>query len=196
MEKIVDLYNYAVKQQPTNEELLAHLFMSYVRLEDFKSQQATALQLYKAHPKNAYYFWAVMSVYLQGMRGPENAISAKRQIYLTLAQRMIDKVILENRLESDQELYLYLQILRHQEKHQQALDFIEDSNKDYEKLCLNVPIDFRLKLYKDLHKWCESQSLLKELLCQELVQIILYQVHMSSIYTYLSIQFIFSLILG
>lgn len=167
MEKIVDLYNYAVKQQPTNEELLAHLFMSYVRLEDFKSQQATALQLYKAHPKNAYYFWAVMSVYLQGMRGPENSVSAKRQIYLTLAQRMIDKVILENRLESDQELYLYLQILRHQEKHQQALDFIEDSNNGYEKLCLNVPIDFRLKLYKDLHKWCESQTLLKELLCQE-----------------------------
>lgn len=170
MDKIVDLYNYAVKQQPTNEELLAHLFMSYVRLEDFKSQQATALQLYKAHPKNAYYFWAVMSVFLQGMRGPEHTNPAKRQIYLTLAQRMIDKIIQENRLESDQELFLYLQILRHQKKYQEALDFIEDSNNVCEKLCLNVPVHFRLNLYKDLCKWRESQSLLKDLLCEELVK--------------------------
>lgn len=65
MDKIVELYNHAVKQQPANEELLAHLFISHVRLEDFKSQQSVALQLYKAHPKNAYYFWAVMSVVLQ-----------------------------------------------------------------------------------------------------------------------------------
>lgn len=65
MDKIVEIYNYAVKQSPNNEELLAHLFISHVRLEDFKSQQSVALQMYKAQPKNAYYFWAVMSVVLQ-----------------------------------------------------------------------------------------------------------------------------------
>lgn len=61
----MEIYSYAVKQSPNNEELLAHLFISHVRLEDFKSQQSVALQMYKAQPKNAYYFWAVMSVVLQ-----------------------------------------------------------------------------------------------------------------------------------
>lgn len=65
MDKIVEIYNYAVKQSPNNEELLAHLFISHVRMEDFKSQQSVALQMFKAQPKNAYYFWAVMSVVLQ-----------------------------------------------------------------------------------------------------------------------------------
>lgn len=169
VDKIADLYNYAVKMQPNNEELLAHLFMSHVRLEDFKAQQATALQLYKAHPKNAYYFWAVMSVFLQGVRGPERSNVTKKQIYLSLAQRMIDKMIQDNRLESDQELFLYLEILRNQHKYQEALDFIEDSNNVYQKLCLKVPVDFRLQLYKDLRKWRESHNLLKDLLCEELV---------------------------
>ena len=65
VDKIVEIYNYAVKKSPNNEELLAHLFISHVRLEDFKAQQSVALQMYKAQPKNAYYFWAVMSVVLQ-----------------------------------------------------------------------------------------------------------------------------------
>ena len=65
VDKIVELYQNAVKQNPGNEELMAHLFISHVRVEDFKTQQSVALQLYKFQPKNAYYFWAVMSVVLQ-----------------------------------------------------------------------------------------------------------------------------------
>lgn len=63
--KITELYNHAAKLSPGNEEILAHLFISYVRLDDYESQKSVALQLYKVHPKNAYYFWAVMSVVLQ-----------------------------------------------------------------------------------------------------------------------------------
>lgn len=59
------MYTDAVKQVPTNEEVLSHLFMSYVRINDFKSQQMVAMQLYKVKPKNPYYFWAVMSIILQ-----------------------------------------------------------------------------------------------------------------------------------
>lgn len=50
---------------PGNEEILSQLFMAYVRVKDFQSQQVVALQLYKLKPKNPYYFWAVMSIVLK-----------------------------------------------------------------------------------------------------------------------------------
>lgn len=52
-------------KEPNNEELLSHLFMSYVRLDDYKKQQDVGMALYKLIPKNPYFFWSVMSLYLQ-----------------------------------------------------------------------------------------------------------------------------------
>lgn len=63
--KICEMYDAASKKDPTNEEILTNLFMSHVRLGDYKQQQQTALRLYKVKPKNPYYFWAVMSVVMQ-----------------------------------------------------------------------------------------------------------------------------------
>lgn len=54
-----------MKKSPTNEELFSHLFMAYVRLGDYKKQQTVAMNLYKLKSKNPYYFWAVMSLYMQ-----------------------------------------------------------------------------------------------------------------------------------
>lgn len=65
MERICNVYKNAAKKQPCNEDLLSQLYMAYVRVNDYKSQQTVALQLYKAIPKNPYYYWAVMSVVLQ-----------------------------------------------------------------------------------------------------------------------------------
>ena len=55
-------YEQASKKDPTNEEFLTHLFMSYVRLEEYKKQQITAINLYKIKLKKPYYFWSVMSL--------------------------------------------------------------------------------------------------------------------------------------
>ena len=55
------MYEAAVKKDPSNEEFLSHLFMSYVRTGSYKNQYLIAMQLYKQKPKNPYYFWAVMS---------------------------------------------------------------------------------------------------------------------------------------
>lgn len=63
--KICTLYSNAAKQSPGCEDILSHLFISYVRVNDFAAQQLVAMQLYKLKPKNPYYFWAVMSVYLK-----------------------------------------------------------------------------------------------------------------------------------
>lgn len=62
---LANAYERAIAKDPHNEEILSHLFMAYVRLNDFKKQQQTAQQLYKLKPKNPYYFWSVMSLYMQ-----------------------------------------------------------------------------------------------------------------------------------
>lgn len=65
VDNICDIYEKAVLKDPQNEELNTHLFMSYVRISDFKKQQQVALNLYKLKPKNPYYFWGVMSILMQ-----------------------------------------------------------------------------------------------------------------------------------
>lgn len=59
------MYENALKVDSANEELHTQLFMSYVRISDFKLQQQSAMALYKQKPKNPYYCWAVMSTVLQ-----------------------------------------------------------------------------------------------------------------------------------
>ena len=63
---IADMYENAHKVAPDNEEILSSLFMSYVRLSDYKKQQQTAMILHRLRPhKNPYYFWAIMSIVMQ-----------------------------------------------------------------------------------------------------------------------------------
>lgn len=62
---VCEVYEDALLQDPTNEELLSSLFMSYVRVCDYKKQQQIALALHKVKPNNPYYFWAVMSIVMQ-----------------------------------------------------------------------------------------------------------------------------------
>lgn len=62
---VCEVYEDALFQDSANEELLSSLFMSYVRVCDYKKQQQTALALHKVKPNNPYYFWAVMSIVMQ-----------------------------------------------------------------------------------------------------------------------------------
>ncbi|QQP36621.1 Uncharacterized protein FKW44_021776, partial [Caligus rogercresseyi] len=73
LEKICQMYEVATEKEPNNEDLLSHLFMSYVRIGDYKKQQSAAFALYKAAPKNPYYFWAIMSIILRADQSPSNA---------------------------------------------------------------------------------------------------------------------------
>ena len=41
------MYEKACAAEPNNEELLSHLFMSYVRQGDYKKQKTTAMALFK-----------------------------------------------------------------------------------------------------------------------------------------------------
>ncbi|XP_037088789.1 N-alpha-acetyltransferase 25, NatB auxiliary subunit-like [Pollicipes pollicipes] len=86
--KICELYEAVVKKEPTNEEFHSHLFMAFVRVLNYKKQQQTAMALYKAWPKNPYYFWAVMSILMQAIDVEEGSLMS-RTLALQLAERML-----------------------------------------------------------------------------------------------------------
>uniref|UniRef100_A0A182PQU7 N-terminal acetyltransferase B complex subunit MDM20 homolog n=1 Tax=Anopheles epiroticus TaxID=199890 RepID=A0A182PQU7_9DIPT len=165
LDKICTLFSNAVRQVPGSEELLSQLFIAYMRIDDFKSLQSVALQLYKLRPRNSYYFWAVMSVVLQALRGPDAQNPQKAQLLLALAQRMVDKFIAENKLEGAQEAQLYLQILQEQQKYSEAYEFLQGAL--CQKLYPGAPVYLKIDLLKQLNKWGELNRLLKELLLQE-----------------------------
>ncbi|KAI2804222.1 N-alpha-acetyltransferase 25, NatB auxiliary subunit [Blomia tropicalis] len=136
---IPTLYENALKKDPINEKLFTNLFMAYVRVQDYKKQQLTALNLYKAHPKNPYYFWAVFSIYMQAITAKEGSIESK--ITFPLAEKMCEKFYNENRFEAEQEINLYLMILEKQNKFKEMLNLIDS---DLGKQKLNDYLGFNL----------------------------------------------------
>jgi N-terminal acetyltransferase B complex non-catalytic subunit len=89
------IYESASTAMPFNEEYANHWFMALVRTDRFKDQQMLAMKLqkqFKTQPK--YYFWAVISIYLQLKALPES----NRAIMATLAERMMVKAAEEKRL--------------------------------------------------------------------------------------------------
>lgn len=159
------VYHNAAKKQPGNDEILSQLFMAHVRVNDFKSQQIVALQLYKAKQKNPYYFWAVMSIVLQALRGPESKDKAKSKSLLLLAQRMVDKMIDGKQIEAEQEVQLYLNILEHQEKYEESLKFLE--SEVCKQYFPGVPITIKIELLKKLQLWSQLKEITQELLIEE-----------------------------
>lgn len=159
------VYHNAAKKQPGNDEILSQLFMAHVRVNDYKSQQTVALQLYKAKPKNPYYFWAVMSIVLQALRGPESRDNLKSKNLLLLAQRMVDKIIDGKKIEAEQEVQLYISILDYQEKFEDTLTFLES------EVCKEhfpgAPISIKIELLKKLQRWNELKEIMEGLLEEE-----------------------------
>ncbi|KAK4877771.1 hypothetical protein RN001_010277 [Aquatica leii] len=160
-DQICTLYENAVKSDPNNEEFHTQLFMSYVRIGDFKLQQQSALNLYKLKPKNPYYCWAVMSVVQQATREKE---LSKRGVLLSLAERMIDKLIVENKLDAEQEVQLYLMILELQNKYEEALRVFNGSLG--EKLVCNTLVSYKLPYLIKLGRWSEVNLVCKGILIE------------------------------
>ncbi|KAJ8712829.1 hypothetical protein PYW08_008133 [Mythimna loreyi] len=159
LHKVCMLYENAVKTEQSSEELHSHLFMSYVRVGDYRSQQRAAMSLYKFAPKNPYYFWAVMSIVLQAKTSEDNT---KRGILLALAQRMVDNFISENKMEAEQEARLYIMILELQEKWEDILKFIESPL--YSQLVPGNTAQACIPYLKKLGEWKRLNIVCKELL--------------------------------
>ncbi|KAF5281675.1 hypothetical protein FQR65_LT14605 [Abscondita terminalis] len=176
-EQICTLYENAVKADPSNEEFHTQLFMSYVRIGDFKLQQQSALNLYKLKPKNPYYCWAVMSVVQQANREKE---SSKRGVLLSLAERMIDKLIVENKLEAEQEVQLYLMILELQNKYEDALRIFNGSLGS--KLVCSTVVTYKLPYLIKLRKWSEVNLVCKGILIESVDRWDIWKEYINSVF--------------
>ncbi|OAD52479.1 N-alpha-acetyltransferase 25, NatB auxiliary subunit [Eufriesea mexicana] len=156
-DKISEVYEAAVKVDPSNEELLTHLFMSYVRLRDYKKQQQTALALYKLKPKNPYYFWAVMSIVMQAIHSDEKLAKG---VTLPLAERMVLKLIKEGKVEAEQEVQLYLMILELQGKSEEMLNVLSGPLVSH----LSSVSQHKAALLLKLERFPEAANAYKELI--------------------------------
>lgn len=159
------LYEKAVKLEPTNEELLSQLFMSYVRIGAYKKQQSAAMALYKLKAKTPYYFWAVMSVVLQAKTSEDEKMA--NSVILPLAERMVTKMEKEGRMDQEQETRLYLMVLEMQQKYKEALQVLEGplgTSLESTTSFLDFIINSKLSYRKKLEHWDQVNVLAKEIL--------------------------------
>lgn len=159
------MYEKLIETNSNNEELLVQLFMSYTPVEDFTSAQRVAMQLYKLKQKSPYYCWAVVSCLLKAIHGPDRDDPIKRKLSLELAQRMMEKMISDNKLDAEQEAQLYLMVLQQQDKHAEQLTFLEsDVGKNAYP---GAPVERRIELMQKLKKWPAINVLVKKLLNEQ-----------------------------
>ncbi|XP_050434453.1 N-alpha-acetyltransferase 25, NatB auxiliary subunit [Adelges cooleyi] len=161
---VCEVYEDALLQDPVNEELLSSLFMSYVRICDYKKQQQTALALHKVKPNNPYYFWAIMSIVMQAYQANDEI---SKRITLPLAERMVQKHINDNKVNAEQEIQLYLMILDMQKKYKESLDILNGPLG--EKLNRTVGLNRKkIDIYFELEMYTEANSYLKSLILDDI----------------------------
>lgn len=138
--------------------------MAYVRTLDFKQQQQAAMALYKLTQKNPYYFWAIMSVVLQATRDPAKD-EKKAGVLLSLAERMVEKLLCDNRIDSEQELQLYIMILKLQQKNNEALALLDSTLGS--RLINGAGTYAKLPFLINLKQWGQINQLSTKLLTEK-----------------------------
>lgn len=106
-----------------------------------------------------------MSCVLKALRGPESKSAEKSKLMLELAQKMMEKLINDGKLDAEQEVQLYLIILEEQRKYKEAWEFL--SGPTGTRFYPGAPVTMKINLLKKLERWAELNVLLKELLKEE-----------------------------
>ncbi|KAF9576942.1 N-alpha-acetyltransferase 25, NatB auxiliary subunit [Mortierella alpina] len=155
-EEMIKLYEHASKMNPKNENLATQWFMSLARVLDYKGQQMVALQLHKNFKKSNHMFWAIMSITLQGQNVPAN----QPNLFYPLAERMMAKLNTEGKVQTIEELQLYLIILLGQkDRHTDALALLEGEIGVKTKAVENVELrHLRIELLIKSGRWKEARD--------------------------------------
>ncbi|XP_034402615.1 N-alpha-acetyltransferase 25, NatB auxiliary subunit isoform X2 [Cyclopterus lumpus] len=161
-ELVTKLYEAAVKKVPLSEEYHSHLFMAYARVGEYKKMQQAGMALYKIVPKNPYYFWSVMSLVMQAISAQDEKLS--QTMFLPLAERMVEKMVKEEKIEAEAEVQLYYMILERLGKCVEALDVIRGPLGEKLTSELQSRETKCMSLYRRLQRWPECNSLAHKLL--------------------------------
>jgi N-terminal acetyltransferase B complex non-catalytic subunit len=90
---IIDLYKTSYTIKP-NEEWGNHWFMALARKGDWKQAQQQANKFHKEFQQEKYFFWMIMTVYLQAI-DPDNKNGS---ILLKLVDKMLEKAMDEGKI--------------------------------------------------------------------------------------------------
>ncbi|XP_077353966.1 N-alpha-acetyltransferase 25, NatB auxiliary subunit [Festucalex cinctus] len=161
-ELVTKLYEAAVKKVPLSEEYHSHLFMAYARVGEYKKMQQAGMALYKIVPKNPYYFWSVMSLVMQAISAQDEKLS--QTMFLPLAERMVEKMVKEDKIEAEAEVQLYFMILERLGKCEEALDVIRGPLGEKLTSELQSRESKCMMLYRRLRRWPECNALAQKLL--------------------------------
>ncbi|XP_067105926.1 N-alpha-acetyltransferase 25, NatB auxiliary subunit isoform X3 [Osmerus mordax] len=161
-ELVTKLYEAAVKKVPLSEEYHSHLFMAYARVGEYKKMQQAGMTLYKIVPKNPYYFWSVMSLVMQAISAQDEKLA--QTMFLPLAERMVEKMVKEDKIEAEAEVQLYFMILERLGKCVEALDVVRGPLGEKLTSELQSRETKSMMLYKRLQQWPECNALSYKLL--------------------------------
>ncbi|KAF5906862.1 N-alpha-acetyltransferase 25, NatB auxiliary subunit, partial [Clarias magur] len=161
-ELVTKLYEAAVKKVPTSEEYHSHLFMAYARVGEYKKMQQAGMALYKIVPKNPYYFWSVMSLVMQAISAQDEKLS--HTMFLPLAERMVEKMVKEEKIEAEAEVQLYFMILERLGKYNEALEVVRGQLGEKLTSELQSRENKCMLLYRQLKRWPECNALSRKLL--------------------------------
>nr|XP_006640345.2 PREDICTED: N-alpha-acetyltransferase 25, NatB auxiliary subunit isoform X1 [Lepisosteus oculatus] len=161
-ELVTKLYEAAVKKVPSSEEYHSHLFMAYARVGEYKKMQQAGMALYKIVPKNPYYFWSVMSLVMQAISAEDEKLS--KTMFLPLAERMVEKMVKEEKIEAEAEVQLYFMILERLGKYVEALEVVRGQLGEKLTSELQSRESKCMSLYRKLDRWPECNALSRKLL--------------------------------
>ncbi|XP_048876335.1 N-alpha-acetyltransferase 25, NatB auxiliary subunit [Brienomyrus brachyistius] len=161
-ELVTKLYEAAVRKVPSSEEYHSHLFMAYARVGEYKKMQQAGMTLYKIVPKNPYYFWSVMSLVMQAISAQDKKLS--QTMFLPLAERMVEKMVKEEKIEAEAEVQLYFMILERLGKYVEALEVVRGQLGEKLTSELQSRENKCMALYKQLKRWPECNALSCKLL--------------------------------
>ncbi|CAL1567986.1 unnamed protein product [Knipowitschia caucasica] len=161
-ELVTKLYEAAVKKVPLSEEYHSHLFMAYARVGEYKKMQQAGMALYKIVPKNPYYFWSVMSLVMQAISAEDEKLALT--MFLPLAERMVEKMVKEEKIEAEAEVQLYYMILERLGKYEEALKVIKGPLGEKLTSEFQSRENKCMVLYQRLQRWPECNALAHKLL--------------------------------
>ncbi|PRP76022.1 putative TPR repeat-containing protein R13F6.10 [Planoprotostelium fungivorum] len=171
LDKITEMLEKVVAKYPKSEGPLELLWASYARRLEHGKARETAMKLRKLFSGDHYLLWAVQSIVLS-VRGQ------KEGPLLQLAQRMMENLIGENKIENYESerklgencvtwagLFLYLSILEQQENYEKILEVLGGKLGDLYK----VEEDkhrYRGDILKKAGKYSEALSVYDKLITE------------------------------
>uniref|UniRef100_A0A6Q2ZKC5 N(alpha)-acetyltransferase 25, NatB auxiliary subunit n=1 Tax=Esox lucius TaxID=8010 RepID=A0A6Q2ZKC5_ESOLU len=136
-ELVTKLYEAAVRKVPLSEEYHSHLFMAYARVGDYKKMQ-------------------------QAISAQDEKLA--QTMFLPLAERMVEKMVKEEKIEAEAEVQLYFMILERLGKCVEALNMVRGPLGEKLTSELQSRENKCMMMYQRLQLWPECNALSYKLL--------------------------------